>query len=165
MRQKSFFDAATPSANGAVALLAYWLGRYLNRPEWEELAREIVDQVAEQVPRAASGFGSVLQAMELLAAPRQEIAVVGESDLRVPFERVLAARFLPTVLLAPAAEESGLAVFEGRGPVAGEVTAYICADLTCKLPAKSVEEFVSQLAEIESDLDRIEDRNEESPIE
>ncbi len=45
LRQKTFFDAATPSGNGAAALLAAWLARYFARPDWERLAGEGIRQV------------------------------------------------------------------------------------------------------------------------
>ena len=146
LRPKPFFDAATPSGNGAAAVLAFWLGRYLGRPQWEALAREVVEQVAGQIPQAASGFGSVLQVVELQVAPRREIAIVGEPSARAPFERELAGRFLPATLLAPAAGEDGLPVLEGRAVPAGEAAVYVCEDFVCQLPATSVAELVAQLS-------------------
>ena len=145
LRQKPFFDAATPSGNGAAGLLAFWLGRYFGRPEWEAFAREVVHQVSAQIPEAASGFGSVLQLVELLIAPPREIAIVGAPEARAPLEREVAARFLPATLLAPAAGEDGLPVLEGRAVADGEAAAYVCENLVCKLPATTVEELVAQL--------------------
>ena len=144
LRQKPLFDAASPSGNGAAALLAFWLGRYFGRPEWEALARETVALVRDQLVQAASGFGSVLQVVDLLLAPPREIAVVGDAAARAPFERELAGRYLPAVLLAPADGE-GLPVLEGRA-VAEGAAAYVCENLVCNLPATSVEELVAQLA-------------------
>ena len=144
LRQKPLFDAASPSGNGAAALLAFWLGRYFGRPEWEALAREVVALTSDQLVQAASGFGSVLQVVDLLLAPPREIAVVGDAAARAPFERELAGRYLPAVLLAPADGE-GLPVLEGRA-VDGGAAAYVCENLVCNLPATSVEELVAQLA-------------------
>ena len=143
LRQKPLFDAASPSGNGATAQLAFWLGRYFGRPEWEALARECVALVRDHLVQAASGFGSVLQVVDLLLAPPREIAVVGDAASRAPFEREIAARYLPAVLLAPADGE-GLPVLEGRA-VADGAAAYVCENLVCNLPATSVEEFAAQL--------------------
>ena len=145
LRQKPLFDAASPSGNGAAALLAFWLGRYFGRPEWEALARETVALVRDHLVQAASGFGSVLQVVDLLLAPPREIAVVGDAAARAPFERELAGRYLPAVLLAPADGE-GLPVLEGRAPAEGTAAAYVCENLVCNLPATSVAELVAQLA-------------------
>ena len=147
LRQKPFFDAATPSGNGAAALLAFWLGRYLGRPEWEALAGEVVAQVSAKMAEGAGGFGSLLQVVELLVAPPREIAIVGDREARAPFERELAGRFLPATLLAPATGEGGLPVLEGRAVAPGEAAAYVCEDFVCALPARSVAELVSQLDE------------------
>ncbi|MDZ7728072.1 MAG: hypothetical protein U5Q44_07680 [Dehalococcoidia bacterium] len=38
--QKSYFDAATPSGNGAAAMLSWWLGRYYDNPGWEGMVSE-----------------------------------------------------------------------------------------------------------------------------
>ena len=146
LRQKPLFDAATPSGNGAAALLAFWLGRYFGRPEWEALAREVAALAGEQLVEGASGFGSVLQAVELLLAPPREIAIVGAAAARAPFEREVARHFLPATLLAPAAGEDGLPVLEGRAPADGAAAAYVCENLVCNLPASTVEELAAQLA-------------------
>ncbi|MXZ47295.1 MAG: thioredoxin domain-containing protein [Chloroflexi bacterium] len=143
LRQKPLFDAASPSGNGAAALLAFWLGRYFGRPEWEDFAREVVRLVRDQLVQAASGFGSVLQIVDLLLAPPREIAVVGDAVSRAPFEREIASRYLPAVLLAPA-EGEGLPVLEGRA-VGDGAAAYVCENLVCNLPATTVEEFAAQL--------------------
>ena len=145
LRQKPLFDAASPSGNGAAALLAFWLGRYFGRPEWEALAREVVALTSDHLVQAASGFGSVLQVVDLLLAPPREIAVVGDASARAPFEREIASRYLPAVLLAPAAGE-GLPVLEGRATAAGTAAAYVCENLVCNLPATTVEDLVAQLA-------------------
>ena len=147
LRQKPLFDSATPSGNGAAALLAFWLGRYFGRPEWEALAREVAALVGDQLVEGAGGFGSVLQAVELLLAPPREIAIVGAAAARAPFEREVARHFLPATLLAPAAGEDGLPVLEGRAPAHGAAAAYVCENLVCKLPASTVEELATQLAE------------------
>ena len=146
LRQKSFFDAATPSGNGAAALLAFWLGRYFGRADWEALANDIVGHVRGQIPQAASGFGSVLQAAELLLAPPREIAIVGEAAARAPLEREVARHFLPAALLAPASGDDGLPVLEGRAVAPGAAAAYVCENLVCGLPATSVEALAGQLA-------------------
>ena len=145
LRQKPFFDAPTPSGNGAAALLGFWLGRYLGRPEWEAVAEQIVGHVRGQLAQAASGFGSIWQAAELLLAPRREIAIVGDVDARAPFERELGSRFLPAALLVSSASAGELPVLEGRTPPVGAALAYVCEDFVCALPADSASAFAVQL--------------------
>jgi uncharacterized protein len=145
LRQKPLFDAATPSGNGAMALLGFWLGRYYGRREWEEITAEVLALVQPQLTVAVSGFGSIVQAVELTLAPRREIAVVGSPGARAPLERELAQRYLPAALLAPAAAANGLPVLEGRDVTDG-AAAFVCEDMVCELPARTPEELAAQLA-------------------
>ena len=144
LRQKPFFDSPTPSGNASMALLAYWLGRYFGRPEWEDASRAVVSLVAGQLPRAATGFGAMLQALELQVAPPREIVLIGDEIARAPFQREVARRYLPATVLAPAGSGEGLPLLEGRSAGDG-ATAYVCENMVCDLPSTSVSAFVEQL--------------------
>jgi len=144
LRPKSFFDAATPSGNGAAALLAFWLGRYFERPDWEALASEVVALVRDQLLQAPGGFGSIWQVAELLLAARHEVVIVGAPDARAPLEREVARRYLPSVVLAPSNEGEGLPVIEDRAPVDG-AAAHICENMVCQLPVSTPEALRKQL--------------------
>ena len=144
VRQKSFFDSATPSGNGAGALLALWLGRYFGRDDWEQLGSEAVAQTADQLLAAPGGFGSIWQAIELMLSPRREVVVVGEAVSRAPLDRELARHFLPSTVIVPSAGGEALPVLEGRD--AGDAaTAYVCENMVCQLPATTTEELAAQL--------------------
>jgi uncharacterized protein YyaL (SSP411 family) len=146
LRQKQFFDAATPSGNGAAALLGLWLGRYFSRSDWEQVAEEVIGQVADHLLRAVTGFGTILQAIEFLATPSRELVIVGAATERLPFEQAVAGRFLPWTAIAPTEDADGLPMFEGREPVGRDVLAYVCENMTCLMPARSPEELRAQLA-------------------
>ena len=145
LRQKPFFDAATPSGNGAMALLSTWLARYTGNEEWEAIGGEVLALVAGQLQRAVTGFGSTLLALDLIAAPPREIAIVGAPELRAPFEREVAQRFLPTTVIVPASSGGLLPVLEGRAAAPGEATAYVCEAMVCGLPAHTPEMLREQL--------------------
>jgi len=146
LRQKPLFDAPTPSGNGATALLAATLARYYGEPAWDRVAREVVSSAQDRIAGAASGFGSMLQAAELLLAPHREIAIVGPPEARAPYERAFAARFLPSVTLAPATGAGDLPLLEDRDPPAdSEVATFVCHDFVCELPTTSVATFEEQL--------------------
>ena len=144
LRQKSYFDEATPSGNGAAALLALWLARYYGRGEWEEVAVEVLGQAQELMRQAPTGFGALWQAYEFLLAPAREIAIVGPAAARRAFERAVGGRFLPWVVVAPSDGGEGLPLFEGRG-FGGETLAYVCEDMVCGLPARTPDELARQL--------------------
>ena len=146
LRQKTFLDAATPSGNGAAAMLAIWLGRYFDRSDWEDLGRETVAQVVGQLPAAPTAFGSIWQAIELLLSPRREVAIVGDAASRAPLERELARHFLPSTVIAPSSSGGGLPVLEGRDPGDGGA-AYVCENMVCRLPVSAPEELAEQLSQ------------------
>ncbi|WP_322795994.1 thioredoxin domain-containing protein [Tepidiforma sp.] len=146
VRQKSFFDAATPSGNGSAALLGLWLGRYFGPAEWEGVVEDVVAGVADYLLRAVTGFGGILQAMEFALAPHREVVIVGPPAARVPFERVLASRFLPFSVVAPTADAEGLPLFEGREPEGDAALAYVCENMACRVPASTPGELEAQLA-------------------
>ena len=145
LRQKAFFDAASPSGNGAAALLAAWLARYFARPDWERLAGEVIRQVSGQLLQAPGGFGSVWQAVELTLAPHREVAIVGDPAARAPLERELARRFLPLTVIAPSPGGGGLPLLEHRDVERG-AAAYVCENMVCDLPVTTPEALAAQLA-------------------
>ena len=143
-RQKSFFDAATPSGNGSAALLGLWLGRYYGPAAWKHIVDDVVKNTADHLLRAATGFGSIFQAIEFAIAPHREIAIVGDGIGRQPLERVVAARYLPVTVIAPSSDGEGLPIFEGREPQDAPL-AYVCENMACMMPARTPEELARQL--------------------
>jgi uncharacterized protein YyaL (SSP411 family) len=146
LRQKPFFDSATPSGNGAAALLGLWLGRYYGRDDWESYAEEVTRQVADHLLRAVTGFGTILQAIEFFASPSHELVVVGAPEARRPLEDAAAEKFLPWHAIAPTPDADGLPMFEGREPATDEALAYVCENMMCLMPARSPEELRAQLS-------------------
>ena len=144
VREKSFFDAATPSGNGALALLAFWLGRYYSRAAWELVAAKVAEQVAGLLVQAPTGFGTMLQVIELLNAPRRELVIIGERHTRQPLERAARGPYIPWLVLAPGTGSEPLSLFEGRSEP-GRALAYICEDMVCQLPTDSPEALTAQL--------------------
>jgi len=145
VRQKPFFDAATPSGNGAAALFALWMGRYYGPAAWEKVIEGVVASAGSHLLQAVTGAGTILQAMEFACSPHREIAIVGDALERRPLERVVAQRFLPWTVIAPSTDGEGLPIFEGRSP-AGEALAYVCENMACRMPARTAAELASQLA-------------------
>ncbi|HXU24000.1 MAG TPA: hypothetical protein VN697_08225, partial [Tepidiformaceae bacterium] len=145
VRQKPLFDAATPSGNGAAALLGQWLGRYYDRPEWGGYLDEVVGLVSDHLVQAASGFGTLLQAVEFALAPHREVAIVGDGASREPLEREVAREYRPWLLVAPSEDAVGLPMLEGRAVETGAL-AYVCEDMACQLPVADVSSLRGQLS-------------------
>ncbi len=155
MRQKTIADQATPAGNGAAAQLLASLARYRDpgtaeQAAWERLAGEAVALAQGRMVEHAGGFGSGWLARGLLAAPRREVAIVGEPDARAPLERELARRLLPATAIAPAtsaaARDGALPLLAGRDVEHG-AAAYVCESMVCELPATTPEALARQLDE------------------
>jgi uncharacterized protein YyaL (SSP411 family) len=145
LRQKSFFDSATPSGNGAAALLALWLSRYYSRPEWEGYAIEAIGLVRDQLVDAVTGFGTLWQAIEFLFSPPRELIIVGAPAARAPLEREAGRHYVPWLAVAPSSGGSGLPLFEGREDATAPL-AYLCENMACQLPVGTPEALGAQLA-------------------
>jgi uncharacterized protein YyaL (SSP411 family) len=61
----------------------------------------------------------------------KEVALVGEG-LR-PLERVVRERFRPHLVLA-GGDPDGVPLLDGRDPVGGRATAYVCEHFACRAP-------------------------------
>ena len=145
LRQKPLFDSATPSGNGAAALLALWLSRYYNDAELAGTAKEVIAQVQDHLLSAPTGFGVTLQVIDFLLSPPRELVIVGNAAQRAAFEDVAAGQFDPWLVIAPTEGGGSLPLFEGR-EATGEPMAYACENMVCNLPARSPEELAAQLA-------------------
>ncbi|HXF38018.1 MAG TPA: thioredoxin domain-containing protein, partial [Actinomycetota bacterium] len=142
LRPKELYDNAVPSGNSAAADALLRLALLTGEARYEEAAVSALALVREGMARAPTAFGHALCALDLHVAPAKEVAIVGDPsapDTRALVEEVTVRRFLPHRVLAVAApddEEARRAVplLEGRTPVEGRATAYVCRRFVCELP-------------------------------
>jgi uncharacterized protein YyaL (SSP411 family) len=155
IRPKSIYDASIPAGNGSAAKLGAILGRYFNNDHWLNTASEAASLAAASVQRGVSALGTSLQAILHLTGENQEIAIVGDPKDRRIYEHELARSYLPLMLVALTSKDEisthgPLDIFTGREASDSPVTAYICRDMVCNIPAKSINEFKTQLAELKN---------------
>ena len=153
IRPKSIYDASIPAGNASAAKLGALLGRYFADDKWLNTASDAASLAIASVQRGVSALGTSLQAILHLTSENQEIAIVGESKDRQIYERELAANYLPTILIALTSKDEiakygPLGIFTGRETSDSAVTAYICRDMVCNVPAKDISEFKTQLARL-----------------
>ncbi len=137
-RQKDLFDNATPSANSAAALALARLAALTGEDRYRDAAESIVRLLAEPAASHPSAFTHLLGAVDLVAGPVTEVAVVG----RLP-ELVAAVqrRFRPRTVLAWG-EPYPSPLWEGRS----DGHAYVCQGFACRQPVTTVEALEAQLA-------------------
>jgi len=84
---------------------------------------------AQQVKRFPSGFGRMLSAMEFMLSPVKEIAIVGEKGSEV--EREVWSGYRPFKVMATG---GAVPLLEGREPLDGQPTVYVCENFVCQRP-------------------------------
>jgi uncharacterized protein YyaL (SSP411 family) len=136
-RQKDVLDNATPSANGAAALSLARLGALTGEDRYGEAAEAIGRLLALPAANHPTAFTHLLGAVDVLAGPVTEVAVVGERpDLVAAVQR----RYRPRTVLAWG-ERYASPLWEGRS----DGSAYVCRDFACQQPVTTAEALEAQL--------------------
>jgi uncharacterized protein len=138
LRPKSAGDNATPSGNGTMVSVLARLFYVTGRDEYRLKADRIVTIFSGMLLQNAFGFGTLLNALELLQAG-QQIVIVGERKnqdagalLHVVHDTSLPNRVLSVVSPSAALPPSHPAA--GKGQQKDRATAYICRGPVCSLP-------------------------------
>ena len=140
VRNKDFFDNATPSGNSVAADVLLKLAKLYGEEKYERFATTVLRLAASQIRRFPSGFGRTLSAIEFRLADVKEIAIVGES--RSDVEREVWSDYRPFKVVASGGD---VPLLEGRSSVDGRPTVYVCENFVCQRPVTSVEELREML--------------------
>jgi uncharacterized protein YyaL (SSP411 family) len=155
VRDKEFFDGATPASNSVAALNLVRLARLTGETAWEETAEQIVSLYAFVMGPQAMAHTQFLNALDFALGPTREAVVVAGDD-QAETEAVLdlmKSQFRPrrVTLFKPAGEAGELlgeiapwtAEHVARG---GRVTLYVCENFTCREPVVGLEAIEAALA-------------------
>ena len=151
VRQKDFFDNATPSGNSVAAELLLRLAVFTEHPDYQRKAVTIFRLMHDNIARFPSAFGCLLGAVDFYFSTPTEIALVGEQESGAG--RALAAevwrRYLPNKIVAPANEADEAAarlvpLLRERPALGGQPTAYVCEHYTCRQPVTTPQELATQ---------------------
>jgi uncharacterized protein len=145
VRNKDFYDNATPSGNSAATDVLLRLAKFYGEEKYERFGATVLRLIGPQIRRHPQGFGRALSAMEFHLAPVNEIVVIGERGNEL--EREVSRRYLPHAVVALSEAGSGdVPIMNGKGMTDGKATAYVCENFVCTRPVTSVEEIVKLLA-------------------
>ena len=150
LRNKDFYDNATPSGNSAAADVLLRLAKFYGDERYQRFATMVLRLVSNQIKRYPQGFGRALSAMEFYIAAVKEIAIVGERGNEL--EREVLQRYLPDAVIAignPGSEVPPL--LADRSIIDGKPTAYVCEGFTCQQPVNRIGELLDQLGSGSSD--------------
>jgi uncharacterized protein YyaL (SSP411 family) len=146
VRNKDFFDNATPSGNSVAADVFLKLFKFFGDEKYERFGATVLRLVSPQIARYPNGFGRALSVMEFYLADSSEIVIVGQKGNEL--EKALWEHYVPNrIVLLIENEEARpvLALAEGRKMIEGKPTAYVCRNFVCNRPVNSITELMEQL--------------------
>jgi uncharacterized protein YyaL (SSP411 family) len=148
VRPRNLFDNAVPSGS-AVAIETLLRLRVLTGDDrYERTALGALRPMADLMSRHPTAFGRFLCAHDFHLGPVIEVALVGPTaDSVAPLATEVFGRFQPNRVVVGAVDgnPAGIPLLEGRQPVAGRATAFVCRNYACDLPATDAETLGRQL--------------------
>jgi uncharacterized protein YyaL (SSP411 family) len=153
VRQKDYFDNATPSGNSVAAESLLRLSALTGNEDYRRKAVSVLRLVRDAVERYPSAFGYALGAFDFYLSTPKEVALIsprGDSDTR-PLAREVWSRYLPNKVVAQASEGDEraselLPLLRDRRAINGSAAAYVCENYTCRRPVGTPEELAAQLS-------------------
>ncbi|MCA1613253.1 MAG: thioredoxin domain-containing protein [Acidobacteria bacterium] len=152
VRNKDFFDNATPSGNSVAAELLLRLAALTGNEGYQRKAVTVLRLLRDSVARHPSAFGRLLAALDFYLSTPKEIAIIGDpgADDFAKLAAELWRHYVPNKIVALATEADeearGLVpLLRERGTVGGRATAYVCENYACRLPVNEPSELASQL--------------------
>ena len=139
VRQKEYYDGATPSANGVASLALLRLGALTGAATYAAHGEAILRWLGAGMRSHPQAFTTSLGAVDFLLTGPTEVVITSPA----PSELVAAVheRFLPNAVVAHGEPfESPLWADRREG------LAYVCRDYACQAPTGDVEELVRALA-------------------
>lgn len=137
VRNKDFFDNATPSGNSVAADVLLKLAKFYGEEKYQRFALTVLRLAASQIRRFPSGFGRMLSVVEFQLADVKEIAIVGEKESDL--EREVWSEYRPFKVVAVG--EGDVPLLEDRVAIDGKATAYICENFVCQRPVTEVRDL------------------------
>jgi uncharacterized protein len=154
VRNKDFFDNATPSGNSVAAGLMLRLAVMTENEAYHRRAVTIFRLLRDTVARHPSGFGCLLSAVDFYLSTPKEIVIVAPPESSGPEElvREVWRHYVPNkvVALSTGPDDDGrhyVPLLRGRAAAGDRPTAYVCEHYACKWPVTLAEELGKQLLE------------------
>jgi len=132
-RKMELSDGAVPSSNSSMAQNLYFLGTYLYKDEYLEMAKQMLSNIHPTMSQQPIFYSNWATLMMQLNQPLYEVAIVGDQwkSLRSEFD----SYYLPNVIYLGGPMEGNLELLANK-LVEGQTTIYVCENKSCRLPVK-----------------------------
>ena len=147
-RSKDLIDNALPAANSVLALELQKLALLTGYGRYQDEAEKILRLLGPALSRSPAAFGHLLAAVDFLVNDPVEIVIVGRrEDAQDLLDAARAAR-RPAVIFAvePDAASPDIPLLQGKEPIDGKATAYVCRRGVCRNPVTSSDDLRVELA-------------------
>jgi hypothetical protein len=156
VRMRDKYDGAEPAGNSVAAQNLSRLGQLQNKPEWQQMARRLIESFSEVINHYPPALPLMLANWKGITTKPSQVVIAGEQGagdtealLRVAENAFNRHRLL---LLADGAENQAylaerLPFLETVVRLEGKATAYFCSDFTCKMPTTNTETLQMLLEE------------------
>jgi uncharacterized protein YyaL (SSP411 family) len=145
VRNKDFYDNATPSGNSVAADVLLRLAKIYGDEKYERFGAAVLRLASSQLRRYPQGFGRALSTLEFFLSKNREIVIIGDRESELSREALEA--YLPeSIVLIANSASNQLPLLEGRTSIEGRPTAYVCENFVCEKPVTSAEDLRSLLS-------------------
>lgn len=151
-RSKEFQDSSVPSGNSMAACALTRLGQLTGRSDWLAIAEKTAQAAVGLMKRSPLASGQMLIAVEQFLSESSELVLVAEKSEQIERLKQLARKHAPkhSVLICRAADQEFRSsaldkVLEGKMPVDGNPTLYICQGFRCQSPVVGVDRIQAAL--------------------
>ena len=138
-------DNVIPSSNSVMAKNLFRLSYLLDRPDYLETARKMLNVVSGSMADYPSGYSNWSLLMLNLTGNHFEVAIVGENAISLLNE--FQKNYLPHVIFCTGKAENDLPLLKGRH-VSGKTLIYICQNNSCLLPVETVAEALEIISHL-----------------
>ncbi len=144
LRTVELYDNAVPSGNSTMTRNLLRLGKLLDRPDYVQIAVDLLQQMAAGVEQYPSSFARWASVLTQAVYPGPEIAIIGPHWQ--PFADGLNAQYLPFKAIQSAIQaDPDFPLLAGKNSSNGETQIYVCKNYTCQLPVQSIEAALKML--------------------
>lgn len=143
-------DNAIPAGSSVMVEVCLVLARLTGDDTWQSRAETAIGSQQDRARQSPMDHGWLLRQIEAVAAPPQEIVVIGRpGSARDALTRAAVRRPRPgtvTVIATPQRTPAA-ALLDERGEIDGRPTAYVCRGFTCQPPVTTAARLAAQLNE------------------
>jgi uncharacterized protein YyaL (SSP411 family) len=147
-RRKDLEDTPIPSGGSSAAFGLLRLASLSGEGKYERHALGVLRLLHPIAGRHPQAFGHLLTAIDFYLARVREVAIVGPESLASELTRVLRSDYRPHLVLAGGEGDEPdpvVPLLEGRVPIDGRPTAYVCEHFICQRPVRTPAELAKLL--------------------